>query len=85
MGYAGQKQLREMHMSYEALKKKEVLRIVLFMVFFLFTVAINLSCSEDNPVKGPECGSGQNTWDTKSQVCRDAANNHIVPNSCCGQ
>ena len=65
--------------------RKEIVRIVLFLIFFGFSVAINLSCSDDNPVKGPECGSGQNVWDAKSQVCRDNSNNHIVPNSCCGQ
>jgi hypothetical protein len=72
-------------MNEKALKTKEVVRILLFLVFFAFTVAVNLNCSDDNPVKGPECGSGKNTWDTKSLVCRDQANNRIVPSSCCGQ
>ena len=72
-------------MNEKALRTKEAIRIVLFLVFFAFTVAVNLSCSDDNPVKGPECGSGKNTWDTKAQRCRDGANDQIVPNSCCGQ
>jgi hypothetical protein len=73
-------------MNYEALKPKEVFRIAIFMIFFAFTVAINLNCSsDDNPIKGPECGSGKNTWDAKSQSCRDLSNNLPVPNSCCGQ
>jgi hypothetical protein len=72
-------------MIYKALRSKETFRTVLFLVFFAFTVTINLNCSSDNPVKGPECGSGHNTWDTKAQRCRDDANNQIVPNSCCGQ
>jgi hypothetical protein len=72
-------------MNFEALKTKEVIRLVLFLVFFAFTVGVNLSCSDDNPVKGPECGSGRNTWDTKAQICRDQANNLPVPNSCCGR
>ncbi len=72
-------------MNEKALKTKEVIRIVLFLVFFAFTVAINLNCSDDNPVKGPECGSRHNTWNAKAQRCYDDANNQIVPSSCCGQ
>jgi hypothetical protein len=72
-------------MNLRQANKGDILRVILFLLFFAFTVAVNLSCSDDNPVKGPECGSGHNTWDTKAQVCRDQANNQIVPNSCCGQ
>jgi hypothetical protein len=72
-------------MNYRALKTGEVVRVILFMIFFAFTVAVNLNCSDDNPVKGPECGSGRNTWDVKTQICRDQANSQIVPRSCCGQ
>ena len=71
-------------MNEKALKTKGVIRIVLFLGFFAFTVVVNLNCSDDNPVKGPECGSGKNTWDAKPQVCRDQTNNQIVPSSCCG-
>ena len=72
-------------MNEKALKTKEVIRVFLFLVFFAFTVAVNLNCSDDSPVNGPECGSGKNTWDSKAQRCRDLANNQVVPNSCCGQ
>ena len=71
-------------MNDKALRIKTVVQIVLFLIFFAFTIAVNLNCSDNKPVKGPECGSGRNSWDAKSQNCRDLSNNQIVPNSCCG-
>ena len=73
-------------MNDKALRTRNVVQIALFLIFFALTILVNLNCSDDsNPAKGPECGSGQNAWDTKSGVCRDQSNNRIVPNSCCGQ
>lgn len=66
---------------------KEILRLVAFLVLFVVTVLLNVTCSKDdnNPASDPACGSGHVTWDPKAQVCRDQADNHIVPSSCCGQ
>ena len=66
---------------------RRFIEVALFLLFFAGTVAVNLRCqtNEDNPAAGPECGSGHVTWDTKAQVCRDQANNRIVPSNCCGR
>ena len=65
---------------------KEMLQVGAFLLFFIATVVLNVTCSKDNnPTADPACGSGHVTWDAKGQVCRDQADNHIVPNSCCGQ
>jgi hypothetical protein len=62
------------------------LHIALFLLFFAATVGLNITCEpDDNPAADPACGSGSVMWDAKSQVCRDRANNRIVPNKCCGQ
>jgi len=67
-------------------KIKEAAQLILFLVFFVLTVALNLQCAEDdNPAGGPECGSGRVTWNAKAQRCYDQADNKIVPNSCCGR
>jgi len=61
-------------------------QVVLFLLFFAVTVALNLTCKpEDNPAASPECGSGRVSWDAKGQVCRDLADNKIIPNKCCGR
>lgn len=66
---------------------KEILQLVVFLVFFIATVFLNVTCSKDdnNPAANLACGSGHVAWDPKALVCRDQADNHIVPNSCCGQ
>jgi len=68
-------------------RSKEILQIAAFLVFFVATVFLNVTCSKDdnNPASDPACGSGHVAWDSKGQVCRDQADNHIVPSSCCGQ
>jgi hypothetical protein len=66
---------------------RRFIEVALFLLFFAGTVAVNLRCQEDdnNPAASPECGSGHVTWDSKGQVCRDQADNRIVPSKCCGQ
>lgn len=67
-------------------KIKETAQLMLFLAFFVLTVALNLQCSEDdNPAASAECGSGHVTWNAKAQRCYDDADNRIVPNSCCGR
>jgi len=66
-------------------KFKELILTVLFLVFFASTVFVNLSCDEESPVKGPECGSGKNSWDAKALRCRDDETGRIVPDACCGR
>jgi hypothetical protein len=74
-------------MSENKVRLRRFIELALFLLFFAGTVAINLRCqkSESNPAAGPECGSGHVTWDAKAQVCRDQANNRIVPSNCCGR
>ena len=63
-----------------------VVEVLLFLLFFSFSVALNLSCKdEDDPLSSGECGSGRTTWDEKAQVCRDVTNSRIVPANCCGR
>jgi hypothetical protein len=63
----------------------QFIQVTLFLLFFGGTVAVNLTCAEDdNPSAGSECGSGRGTWDSKAQVCRDLQDNRIIPNKCCG-
>ena len=65
---------------------RHLIEVALFLLFFAGTVAINLRCEgNDNPAASKECGSGHVTWDEKGQVCRDQADNRIVPSSCCGR
>lgn len=66
---------------------KERVQVVLFLMFFVLTVLLNLTCSEadDNPAASQECGSGRVTWNDKAQVCVDQANNKVVPSKCCGR
>lgn len=64
----------------------ENVRLALFLLFFALTVFLNLTCSEeDNPLSDPACGSGRVSWYEKAGVCRDDANNRVVPNACCGR
>lgn len=59
---------------------------VLFLLFFVLTVFLNITCSpEDNPASSPECGSGHVTWYEKAGVCRDDVSNQVVPEKCCGR
>lgn len=63
----------------------QFIQVTLFLLFFGGTVAVNLTCAEDdNPSAGSECGSGSGSWDSKAQVCRDLQDNRIIPNKCCG-
>jgi len=66
---------------------KEILQLIAFLLFFVLTVALNLNCSQDdsNPASDVSCGSGHVYWDTKALVCRDRANDKVVPSTCCGQ
>ena len=66
---------------------RRTIEVTLFLLFFAGTVAVNIECQKDesNPAAGPECGSGHVAWDTKAQVCRDQADNRIVPSNCCGR
>jgi hypothetical protein len=65
---------------------KELLQTFLFLLFFIVTVSLNLTCSaEDNPASSEECGSGRVMWNDKAQVCIDQANNKVVPSNCCGR
>jgi len=73
-------------MKIRSAKMLDNVRLVLFLLFFALTVFLNLTCSEeDNPLADPECGSGHVTWYEKAGVCRDEANNQVVPNKCCGR
>ncbi|TSA14517.1 hypothetical protein D4R75_15590 [bacterium] len=74
-------------MKIRSMRWKGVLQLVAFLLFFAVTVALNLNCSEDdsNPASDPACGSGRVTWNDKSQVCIDQANNKVVPDKCCGR
>ena len=64
----------------------EKLAQLFFLVFFVLTVFLNITCSpEDNPASGPECGSGHVTWYEKAGVCRDDVDNQVVPAKCCGR
>jgi hypothetical protein len=74
-------------MSGTKARLRQFIEVALFLLFFAGTVAINLKCSgnDTNPAAAKECGSGHVTWDEKGQVCRDQADNRIVPSSCCGQ
>jgi len=74
-------------MKIQSIKRKEILQLIAFLLFFVLTVALNLSCSQDdsNPASDVSCGSGHVSWDDKGQVCRDQSNNKIVPSTCCGR
>lgn len=74
-------------MEIRSIRWKEILQLIAFLLFFVLTVALNLSCSKDdsNPASDVSCGSGHVTWDDKGQVCRDQSDNKIVPSSCCGR
>ena len=74
-------------MKLRSMRWKAILQLIAFLLFFVLTVAVNLNCSKDdsNPASDVSCGSGHVTWDDKGQVCRDQANNRIVPSTCCGR
>lgn len=64
----------------------DLLGIALFLLFFSGTVALNMSCKdEDDPLSSGECGSGKTTWDVKAELCRDLADGHVLPSKCCGK
>jgi hypothetical protein len=68
-------------------KIKEAAHLMMFLVFFVLTVVVNLNCSseDDNPAASPECGSGRVTWNDKAQRCIDLADGGVVPDKCCGR
>jgi len=74
-------------MKRQSTKRKEILQLIAFLLFFVLTVALNLNCSEDdsNPASDVSCGSGHVSWDAKAQVCRDQSNDKVVPSTCCGR
>jgi hypothetical protein len=73
-------------MKIRSVEIRERVRVAFFLLFFVLTVSLNLTCSpEDDPASAPECGSGHVSWYEKAGVCRDDVDNHVVPNSCCGR
>jgi hypothetical protein len=52
---------------------------------FLFAVSIglNLSCDTSEGPDLSKCGSGSVYLDTKTDLCKDRADNSIVPRECC--
>ncbi len=65
-------------------RRKEVLQLVAFLLFFALTVSLNLTCSQpDSPAVDPDCGSGRVSWDGKQ--CWDLRDNRTLPIKCCGQ
>lgn len=54
-------------------------------VLFATAIGMNISCEKGTEPDRTACGSGSVTWDAKAGVCRDLADNKIVPNSCCGR
>lgn len=74
-------------MKMKSMRWKEILQLIAFLLFFVLSVVLNLSCSEDdnNPAANVACGSGHVYWDTKALVCKDLANDKVVPSTCCGQ
>lgn len=79
--------VQERLMKIRFVRWKEIVQLIAFVLFFVLTVALNLSCSEEdsNPAADVSCGSGRVTWEDKGQVCRDLATFKIVPSSCCGR
>lgn len=60
--------------------------VVLFLLFFSFTIVLNFSCQNDDATgPGVGCGSGHATWDSKAEICRDDADGHPLDRSCCGR
>jgi hypothetical protein len=74
-------------MNYRSMRRKDILQLIAFLLFFALTVALNLNCTQEdsNPASELACGSGHVFWDDKGQVCRDQENNKIVPSNCCGK
>ena len=62
-----------------------VFHLMLFLVAFAGMLMLASCEKDDNPAADPACGSGRTTWDEKAQICRDLADSHVVPNSCCGR
>ncbi|MBI4429777.1 MAG: hypothetical protein HY562_11745 [Ignavibacteriales bacterium] len=66
-------------------KSAEIVKVVIFLVLYSMAIDLTACSEEDNPAASSECGSGNVTWDTKAQICRDQATNLPVPSSCCGR
>lgn len=54
-------------------------------ILFVIAIGMNVSCEKGTEPDRSNCGSGNVTWDAKAGVCRDRADNRVVPNSCCGR
>lgn len=74
-------------MNIRSTTTREKVQLALFLIFFVFTVFLNVTCSseEDNPTADNSCGSGHVFWDDKGGVCRDQVDNRVVPSNCCGR
>ncbi len=74
-------------MKIRSMRWKERAQLVAFLLFFALTVALNLNCSQDdsNPASDVSCGSGHVYWDSKPGLCKDLANDKVIPSSCCGR
>ena len=60
------------------------LRTILLAIICSGAIWFNLSCDEDDPTSGQDCGPKPYEWNVKSSRCLNGAG-QTVSNKCCGR
>ena len=61
------------------------LHIILSAIALCCLLILNFSCSKDDSVSGPPCGSGDVFFDKMANQCRDRQTGATVSATCCNQ